>query len=104
MKTETIVMCVVALILGMLMANMLKSVCGCKTDVVEGTQQLVLNATNKSIAKTRKCAVNQCWCKNMGTENNSCQNPHGCRTYDSTWFGELPSHCDGDEDVKRKWL
>ena len=36
MKTETIVMCVVALLLGMLMANMLKSVCGCKT-VVEGT-------------------------------------------------------------------
>ena len=34
MKTETIVMCVIALILGMLMANMLKSVCGCK--VVEG--------------------------------------------------------------------
>jgi len=34
MKTETIVMCVVALILGMLMANMLKSVCGCKN--VEG--------------------------------------------------------------------
>ena len=29
-------MCVVALILGMLMANMLKNVCGCKTDVVEG--------------------------------------------------------------------
>ena len=36
MKTETIVMCVVALILGMLMANMLKSVCGCKSTVVEG--------------------------------------------------------------------
>ena len=35
MKTETIVMCVVALILGMLMANMLKNVCGCNT-VVEG--------------------------------------------------------------------
>ena len=34
MKTETIVMCVVALLLGMLLANMLKSVCGCK--VVEG--------------------------------------------------------------------
>ena len=28
MKTETIVMCVVTLIIGMLMANMLKSVCG----------------------------------------------------------------------------
>ena len=30
MKTETIVCCVVALLLGMLLANMLKSVCGCK--------------------------------------------------------------------------
>jgi len=36
MDTKTIVMCVVALILGMLMANMLKSVCGCKSSVVEG--------------------------------------------------------------------
>ena len=34
MNTEQIIMCVVALILGMLLANMLKSVCGCK--VVEG--------------------------------------------------------------------
>jgi len=34
MDTKTIVMCVVALIIGMLMANMLKDVCGCK--VVEG--------------------------------------------------------------------
>ena len=30
MKTDTIVYCVVALLLGMLLANMLKSVCGCK--------------------------------------------------------------------------
>ena len=36
MNTETIVMCVVALLLGMLLANMLKNVCGCKT--VEGNQ------------------------------------------------------------------
>jgi len=35
MKTEQIVMCVVFLLLGMLLSNMLKSVCGCK--VVEGT-------------------------------------------------------------------
>ena len=34
MNSETVVYCVVALILGMLLANMLKSVCGCK--VVEG--------------------------------------------------------------------
>ena len=35
MNSETIVMCVVALILGMLLAHMLKDVCGCKK-VVEG--------------------------------------------------------------------
>ena len=35
MNSETIVMCVVALLLGMLMANMLKNVCGCNK-VVEG--------------------------------------------------------------------
>lgn len=34
MNSQTIVMCVVALLLGMLLANMLKSVCGCKT--IEG--------------------------------------------------------------------
>ena len=36
MDSKTIVMCVVAFLLGMLMANMLKSVCGCK--VVEGQE------------------------------------------------------------------
>ena len=35
MNSQTIVMCVVALLLGMLLAHMLKDVCGCKT--VEGT-------------------------------------------------------------------
>jgi hypothetical protein len=34
MGTDQIMYCIVALILGMLLANMLKSVCGCK--VVEG--------------------------------------------------------------------
>ena len=34
MKMETVVYCVFALLLGMLLANMLKNVCGCKT--VEG--------------------------------------------------------------------
>ena len=34
MKTESIVMCVVSLILGMLLANMFKDVCGC--NIVEG--------------------------------------------------------------------
>lgn len=35
MNSETIVMCVVALILGMLMANMLKNICGCN-NITEG--------------------------------------------------------------------
>jgi len=35
MDSQTVVMCVVALILGMLLANMLKNVCGCK-NVIEG--------------------------------------------------------------------
>ena len=37
MNTENIVMCVVALLLGMLLANMLKNVCGCK-NIVEGQE------------------------------------------------------------------
>ena len=36
MGTDQIMYCIVALILGMLLANMLKNVCGCK-NVVEGT-------------------------------------------------------------------
>jgi len=35
MNTEQIIMCVVALLLGMLLANMLQNVCGCK-NIVEG--------------------------------------------------------------------
>ena len=47
MNSETIVYCVVALLLGMLMANMLKNVCGCK---VEG---------NSSV---NKCNEGSCIC------------------------------------------
>lgn len=36
MNSETVVYCVVALLLGMLLANMLKSICDCK--VVEGQE------------------------------------------------------------------
>ena len=45
MNTEQILMCVVALILGMLLANMLKSVCGCK--VVEGQSCCHGEGTNR---------------------------------------------------------
>ena len=40
------IMCVVALILGMLLANMLKSVCGCK-NVVEGAEDDDYDKCNK---------------------------------------------------------
>ena len=48
MNTENIVMCVVALLLGMLLANMLKNVCGCK--VVEG-QSAVQAAVEAAVGK-----------------------------------------------------
>lgn len=55
MKTEQILMCVVALILGMLLANMLKSVCGCK--VVEG--QVVIDGISCIGQKASYC-TEQC--------------------------------------------
>ena len=39
MNSEKIIMCIVALILGMLLANMLKNVCGCK--LMEGQYRRV---------------------------------------------------------------
>lgn len=63
MKTETIGMCVVALLLGMLLANMLKDVCGC--NVVEGNKNnkcvlaawsdLTQEQINKHCPKCPKC-------------------------------------------------
>ena len=48
MKTETIVCCVVALLLGMLLANMLKNVCGCK--LTEGQNQtFTYNSDNENV-------------------------------------------------------
>ena len=42
MKTKTIVFCIVALLLGMLLANILKNICGCNT-VVEGAESPPFN-------------------------------------------------------------
>jgi len=52
MNSQTIVMCVVSLILGMLLANMLKSVCGCK--LVEGQS---CNAEDPSKTSRFACEV-----------------------------------------------
>ena len=40
MKTETIVYCVVSLVLGMLLLHMLKGVCGCKAVEGQGTPRI----------------------------------------------------------------
>ena len=64
MNNQTIVCCVVALILGMLLANMLKSICGCK-NVVEG-----------------QCAKDECWCVDMGeTVPPQCYDAKECPDY-----------------------
>ncbi len=53
MNSQTIVMCVVALLLGMLLANMLKSVCGCKT--VEGQDCGLHSTMQKGLEACREC-------------------------------------------------
>jgi len=66
MKTDQIVMCVVALLLGMLLANMLKNVCGCQ--VVEGSgdkcvknlkwpDNTDIQAGNRELAGGLQCAA-----------------------------------------------
>jgi hypothetical protein len=50
MKTEQIVMFVVALLLGMLLFHMLKGVCGCK--LVEAQYQHAMIAARQSISQT----------------------------------------------------
>ncbi len=58
MNSQTVVMCVVALLLGMLLANMLKSVCGCK-NIVEGQR----HKGNECYATQPECSTVQTgWC------------------------------------------
>lgn len=57
MNTQTILMCVVALILGMLLANMLKNVCGCK--VVEGQGDQIIDRQNNQIGDRGRLSYDQ---------------------------------------------
>ena len=71
MKTETIVMCVVALLFGMLLANMLKNVCGCK--LTEGnvntyTCQSFMCSNPNRLYDTPAAATGTCTIKNGHTE------------------------------------
>ena len=67
MNTEQILMFVVALILGMLLANMLKSVCGCK--VVEGqTDDNIKDCTSGDTT----CSMGEMdnFCKSISIDDN----------------------------------
>ena len=70
MDTVTIVVCVVALILGMLIANMLKGVCGCK--VIEGharrNEEETINAATAVLAIARRCCGIDCLYTDESTE------------------------------------
>jgi hypothetical protein len=88
MNSQTIVYCVVALILGMLMANMLKSVCGCNK-VVEGTSigtsTLYLSDTLQSDDPIDNAVAGRaCMTLDKLEESGGCGNP-----WDSTDWG----HC-----------
>ena len=71
MDTKTIVICLISLILGMLVANMLKNVCGCK--VVEGQGCCLVNAPDS-----------------VGVENNILHDPNGILLSD--FEINLPNH------------
>lgn len=66
MNSQTIVYCVVALLLGMLMANMLKSVCGC-------------NKVVEAMSKGRKPCH----------DHTDCGPDENCRT----GYGKFIAHC-----------
>ena len=67
MDTKTICYCVVALLLGMLLANMLKNVCGCKS-LVEGldTFRWTCRSTQRDASESRKLE-----CRNITPEPRS---------------------------------
>jgi len=82
--------CIVALILGMLLANMLKNVCGCKT-VVEGAGPKRDPTTGQTIASTNTliCYPDNSWPDNLVHPPNNC--PAGGRDDSGRCYG--PDDC-----------
>ena len=90
MNNQTIVCCVVALLLGMLLANMLKNVCGCKT--VEGNYPYEHDSSKEhpSIEDCKECyqpcsngpmeTVGECLgpCREQGCAFDCAYKPGGC--------------------------
>lgn len=99
MKTVTIVMCVVALILGMLMFHMLKGVCGCGV-VVEGAQGTCSDDGTTCCLKTKegKWVVDGKGMKKCGESGTgeicTCRGSRG-------WFGRKPGTCSIGKNINK---
>ncbi len=70
MNSQTIVMCVVLFLIGMLLAHMLKSVCGCK--VVEGADQV--SPCDKACESTLQTCIAAAKIASFGHEDGSSRN------------------------------
>jgi len=88
MGTDQIMYCIVALILGMLMANMLKNVCGCKVVEGAGTQD------SDKIGPTGDPGIAPC--APPFTETGCNKNPYPNRIYDNC-SGALSEVCPKSE-------
>ena len=88
MNSQTVVMCVVALLLGMLLAHMLKDVCGCKT--VEG---------NYDVSKLTLECGNRQWKTLYGADKyeKNCTELTPCHSLDDCKPGK---YCDSDGKCK----
>ena len=82
MNSETIVMCVVALLLGMLLANMLKSVCGCKTVEGQASEPACVPFADGRVVGNGNCVLNEDleYCNNVpsgrATNEDKCTRGH----------------------------
>ena len=79
MNFQTIVMCVVALILGMLLAHMLKSVCGCKLVEGQGGYQEGTDGVGKCVPTAGTPDI-------VRTHMESGAGYEYCKLYDGEWI------------------
>ena len=83
MNSQTIVMCVVSFLIGMLLAHMLKSVCGCKVVEGYGAGVAVDGESTCCCGKKEGGHIFPPQCENC--YQHDCFNHHGC--YNVIWGG-----------------